>query len=356
MLDPRGESPLSDGRTEAIDRFEDATLDRPHLFRRWLSFSGIQLFVAVFLFFLVFLILSLSTDSFLSGQNLANLFRSFSWLAIVAIGQGLVIIIGGIDLSVGATMALSGLIAGRSMQLGLPVVPAILCGLLTGAIIGWLNGTLVARFRLPAFVVTLGSMGIQRGIAFSLTGGWSVTNLPEPFLHLGQGNVSLGIGSVPVPLLIALTLALVIGLFLRRTVIGSDIYAMSSGERALVVSGVNVTRLKVFVYTLCGLLAAMGGILLASRLGLAAPGSAVGYEVDVVAAAVIGGASLFGGVGSIRGVLLGAAITQMLNNGLVLLGYPSYWQTAVICTLMLLTVLLDYWRRQGEMVRYETSA
>lgn len=335
LLPPAQPSPLARLRQGLIDR---------------------QLFITVFLFLLVLISLSLNSDVFLQPKNLANLSRSFAWLAIVAFGQSLVIIIGGIDLSVGATMALAGLLAGRCMQLGLPVALAILVGVLVGAVIGWVNGILVARFRLPAFAVTLGTMGMQRGVAYGLTGGWSITHMPETFLQLGQSDVMLGSWSVPVPLLIALAIALLLSLFLRHTVLGGDIYAMRSGERALLVSGVNVTFLKILVYTLCGVLAAAGGMLLAARLGVAAPGAAVGYEVEAVAAAVIGGVSLFGGVGGILGVCLGAAITQMLNNGLVLLGYPSYLQTLAICALMLMTVLLDYWRRQRRVAAYGTTA
>ena len=211
---------------------------------------------------------------------------------------------------------------------------------------GGINGILVARIRLPAFVVTLGTMSIARGVAYGLTKGWSVTNLPEAFLRLGQADIGAGPVSIPLPFLIALGVALLARLLLNHTVIGGDIYAMSSGERALLVSGVNVVRLKVVVYTLCGLLAAIGGLMITARLGVAAPAAAVGYEVDVVAAAVIGGTSLFGGLGSILGVLLGAAIIQMLYNGLVLLGYPSYWQTAAIGAMILMAILLDYWRRR----------
>ncbi len=346
---------MTDAPTAAPPESFSTPARRFLLDRFWQGNAGRQIFVAAFLFLLIVTLFSLSSDAFLRSKNLANLSRSFSWLAIVAIGQSMVIIMGGIDLSVGATMALAGLVAGRCMQLGFPITLAILLGLLVGVVIGWFNGVLVARFHLPAFVVTLGTMGIQRGFAFGLTGGWSVTNMPEAFLQLGQSDIVLGPWIVPVPLLITLTVALLLSLFLRRTVMGGDIYAMSSGERALLVSGVNVMRLKVFVYTLCGLLAAAGGLLLAARLGVAAPAAAVGTEVDVVAAAVIGGASLFGGVGSILGVLLGAAITQMLNNGLILLGYPSYWQTAAICALMLVTVLLDYWRRQRQVAAHGTS-
>lgn len=312
----------------------------------WNDLTNRQVFVVLLVFLAVLVFLSLKTNTFLSRNNLANLSRNFSWLAIVSLGQSMVIIIGGIDLSVGATMALAGLVTARCMQVGVSVPLAILVGLLVGVIMGWVNGSMVARVRLPPFVVTLGTMSIARGIAYGLTKGWSVTNMPEAFLRLGQSDVSIGPLSVPLPFLIALGIALLVKLLLNHTVIGGDIFAMSSGERALLVSGVNVVGLKVAVYTFCGVLAAIGGLIIAARLGVAVPAAAIGYEVDVVASAVIGGTSLFGGVGSTLGVLLGAVVTQMLYNGLVLLGYPSYWQTAAIGAMILLSILLDYWRRR----------
>jgi ribose transport system permease protein len=314
--------------------------------RIWNDLRTSQSLVALVLFLLVFVTLSLSTATFLSPNNLASLARNFSWLAIAALGESMVIIIGGIDLSVGATMALSGLVAGWCMQMRLPVVPAITAGLLVGVLVGVLNGVLVARPRLQPFIVTLATMSIARGAAFGLTKGWSVTNMPQSFLVLGQADFALGSWLVPVSLLIALGVALLVRLLLNHTVLGGDIFAMSRGERALLASGINAMRLKVVVYTLCGLLAAIGGLVIVARLGVAAPTADVGYEVDVVAAAVIGGTSLFGGVGSVAGVLLGAAIIQMLYSGLVLLGYPAYLQTAAIGGLILMAILLDYWRRR----------
>lgn len=314
--------------------------------RFWSNLIDGQLFIALVIFPVVFAFLSLSTTTFLNPNNLANLARNLAWLAIVSFGQSMVIIVGGIDLSVGATMALAGLVAARCMQVGIMVPLAIAAGLLVGGIMGGLNGIMVAHVRLPAFVVTLGTMSIARGLAYGLTKGWSVTNLPESFLRLGQSEAAIGPWTVPLPFLITLGLALLIWLLLRHTILGNNIFAMSSGERALLVSGVNVIGLKVMVYTLCGLLAAIGGLLIAARLGVAAPAAAVGYEVDVVAATVIGGTSLFGGVGSTLGVLLGAAIIQMLYNGLVLLDLPAYWQTAAVGTIILMAILLDYWRRR----------
>jgi ribose transport system permease protein len=258
----------------------------------------------------------------------------------------MVIIIGGIDLSVGATMALAGLIAALCMQIGLPVVPALLLGVLTGGVVGWINGTIVARVRLPAFIVTLGTMSIARGVAFGLTGGWPVRGLPSTFRYLGQHDLPVAGLSIPLPFLVMLGMALLVSLLLNQTVVGRYIYSMSGGERALLASGVNATKVKLLVYTLCGLLAAVAGLLMTARLGVAAPTAAGSYEIDIIAAAVIGGTSLFGGVGSTLGVLLGAAIMQMLRNGLVLLGFPAHWQTLGIGAMILLAILLDYWRRR----------
>lgn len=294
------------------------------------------------------MLLSLQSETFLTANNLLNVVRSFSWIAIAAFGESLVIIIGGIDLSVGAVMGLAGLIGARFMQSGIPLVPAIAAGLFTGCLVGWINGTIVGRVRLPPFMVTLGTMSIVRGIAFGLTGGWPVRDLPLAFRLLGRDAEIYSV-AVPVPMLVMVALAVLMSLLLTHTVHGTYIYTLGSNERALLVSGVNVAQIKVFVYTLCGLLAAIGGLLMTARLGVAAPTAATGYELDIIAAAVIGGTSLFGGEGSTFGVLVGAAVMQVLRNGLVLSGFPAYWQTTVLGTMILLFILLDYWRRRGQI-------
>jgi ribose transport system permease protein len=223
---------------------------------------------------------------------------------------------------------------------------AAVAGLLTGGLVGWVNGTLVGRVKLPPFIVTLGTMSLARGIAIGLTGGWPVRNLPQGFRTLGQHNLPLGSLPLPLPVLFMLGLAVLLSLLMSKTVLGSYIYTLASNERALLTSGVNVVQIKVLVYTLCGALTAIGGLLMTARLGVAAPTAAVGYELDIIAAAVIGGISLFGGEGSILGVLLGAAVMQMVRNGLVLLGFSVYWQTAALGTMILAFILLDHWRRQ----------
>jgi ribose transport system permease protein len=290
--------------------------------------------------------LSLRTDIFFTWNNLSNISRAFSWIAIAAFGESMVIIIGSIDLSVGAVMALAGLISALCLEAGLPVPLAAVAGLLTGGLVGWVNGTLVGRIRLPPFIVTLGTMSLARGIAIGLTGGWPVRNLPQGFRTLGQHNLLLGSLPLPLPVLFMLGLAVLLSLLMSKTVLGSYIYTLASNERALLTSGVNVVQIKVLVYTLCGVLTAIGGLLMTARLGVAAPTAAVGYELDIIAAAVIGGTSLFGGEGSILGVLLGAAVMQMVRNGLVLLGFSVYWQTAALGIMILAFILLDHWRRQ----------
>lgn len=318
----------------------------PSARRDWRQAIARQISLVLVVFIFAFTLLSLRIDTFLTTQNLSNLLRNTSWLAIVALGESMVVIIGGIDLSVGATMALASLVAARAAQGGAPLIVAFAIGLAVGALIGGINGVMAARVRLPPFVVTLATMSIARGFAYSFTNGWPITNLPPAFIGLGQSNLTLGAWSIPTPFLIALFVTLLIKLLLTRTVLGSDMYAICSGERALTASGVDVTGLKIIVYVLCGLLAALGGLVFTARLGVAEPTAAIGYEIDVIAATVIGGTSLFGGVGAAFGVLLGAAITQMIYNGFVLLGGPSDWQTTLIGVAILCAVLLDYWRRK----------
>jgi ribose transport system permease protein len=315
--------------------------------RVWRALTGRREAIVFVLLLVIGALLSLGTDTFLTVNNLSNISRAFSWIAIAAFGESMVIIIGGIDLSVGAVMALAGLVGALGLQIGLPIPLAVVAGLLTGGLAGWVNGTLVSRAKLPPFIVTLGTMSIARGIIVGVTGGWPVRNLPQGFRALGQDNLTLGSLPLPVPALIMLALALLLGLLLNSTVLGNYIYTLSSSERALHISGVNVTLIQTLVYTLCGVLTAAGGLLMTARLGVASPSAAVGYELDIIAAAVIGGTSLLGGQGSVLGVLLGATVIQVLRNGLVLIGLHAYWQTTALGAMILVFILLDHWRRQA---------
>ena len=315
----------------------------------WYRLVGRQEFIVFVLLLVVGAFLSLWTDTFFTANNLFNVARAFSWIAIVAFGEGMVIIIGGIDLSVAAVMALAGLVSAFCMRAGFSVPIAIIVGLFTGTLVGGVNGMVIGRLRLPAFIVTLGTMSIVRGIAFSLTGGWPVRDLPQEFRALGQYELPLGPWFVPLPFLIMFGLAILVSLLFSQTVLSGYIYTLGNSERALLVSGVNPVQIKVLVYAMCGLLTAIGGLLMTARLGVAAPTAAIGYELDIIAAAVIGGVSLFGGRGTIWGILLGAAFMQVLRNGLVLLGFPAYWQAVAIGAIILLAILLDSWQRRSAL-------
>lgn len=293
--------------------------------------------------------LALRTTTFLTGDNIFNVMRAFSWIAIAGFGEIFVIIIAGIDLSVGSIMALAGLVTAMALVAGLPIWLCILIGMAVGALIGLLNGLLVSRGHLPAFIATLGTMSIARGFCYGLTNGQPVQNLPPAFRVIGQGSLPLFGLNIPYPVFIMFALALIVGIFLSRTIWGYRIYALGGNEQAARLSGINTTRIKLLVFTLSGLLAGIGGILMTSRLNVAAPTAAMGYELDVIAAVFIGGASTSGGSGTILGVLVGAAIMQVLRNGLVLLGFPAYWQPAAIGTVILIALMLDQVRRRRQV-------
>ncbi len=290
--------------------------------------------------------LSLRTGTFLTSTNLFNVLRGFSWIAISAFGECLVIITAGIDLSVGSIMALSGLMTALALTSGLPVVPAIIVGLLTGTLIGLTNGVLVSKANLPPFIATLGTMSIARGISYGLTHGQPVRGFPKSVTVVGQYDLPIGSVAVPLPVIFMVVIAIVMSLFLSRTVWGRHMYAVGGNEEAAKLSGINTGRVKLMVYILCGLLTAIGGLLMTARLGVAAPTAGLGYELDVIAAVVIGGTSLMGGEGTIVGVLIGAAIMQVLRNGLVLMGFPAYWQPAAIGLVIIAAITLDQLRKR----------
>ncbi|MCS7201300.1 MAG: ABC transporter permease [Dictyoglomus sp.] len=223
---------------------------------------------------------------------------------------------------------------------------SIICKKKIYAFVGFINGLLVSKANLPPFVATLGTMSIARGFCYGLTGGWPVRELPRSFMFWGQYDIPfLGVG-IPLPVIIMVLLGIIVSLFLNRTVWGYRIYAVGGNEQAARLSGINTGRIKLLVYTLCGLLTAVGGILMTARLGVAAPTAALGYELDIIASAVIGGTSLTGGEGTILGVLIGAAIMQVLRTGMVLLGFPAYWQPSAIGAIIILAIMFDQYRKK----------
>jgi ribose transport system permease protein len=288
--------------------------------------------------------LSFASPYFLTADNALGVARAFSLTAIAAIGQTMVIITGGIDLSVGSVLALSGLSTGMLLATGWPLVPSIIAGLLVGMIFGACNGLLITRVGLPPFIATLGMLSIGRGLVYILTKGYPVT-VPrgeDLLLQVGQGYV----GIVPVPVIIMLVITIVATLFLSKTTLGRYVYAVGGNEEAARLAGIDVGRVKMFVYTVSGLLAAVSGIILLSRLVSAQPSAGLGFELPVIAAAIIGGTSLVGGEGTVLGAVLGAAIIGVLENGMVLLGVNTYAQQAVTGAVILVAVGLDMWQKR----------
>jgi ribose transport system permease protein len=312
----------------------------------WRELVARQEFGVVLILLAMVVFLSLYTDTFLSSTNIFNILRAFSWIAISAFGQCMVIITTGVDLSVGSVMGLSGLAGAMLLVRDVPVFVAVVGGLAAGLIVGLANGLMITKGKLPPFIATLGTLLMARGICNGLTGGWPVRDLPQSFRTLGQYDIPIGNVGVPLPLIFMLILAAITSLFLSRSKWGYRIYAVGGNEEATRLSGINTDRVKIMVYTMCGFLTAIGGVLMTARLGVAAPTAASAYELDVIAAAVVGGTSFSGGEGTILGVLVGAAIMQVLRTGLVLTGVSAYWLQAVQGFVIVTAIMLDQLRKR----------
>ena len=289
------------------------------------------------------LYLSLSTDTFLTESNIAIVARQISLTAIIAIGMTMVILLGDIDLSVGSVVSLATVITGYVIvRLGYPYPVGIAAGLLTGVLVGLVNGLLVNITGVPSFIVTLGMMGVARGFALVITKGSSISGLPPEYLTLGQGYFL----RVPIPVVIMIVLAVVAHIFLSRMRTGRHIYFTGSNPQAALLSGINVNRIKLLVFTVCSTLAATEAVIETSRMNAAQPAAGMGYELTAIGAVIIGGASLFGGEGTILGTILGATLLGMITNGLVLLGVSAYWQQVFSGSIIILAVTLDMWRKR----------
>jgi len=289
--------------------------------------------------------LSIHTGTFLTSYNIFNILRAFSWIGISAFGQSMVIIGGGIDLSPGSVMALSSIITAMLLAWGVDVSISVVAGLALGAFTGYINGILISKTKLPPFIATLGMMSVARGFCYGLTSGWPIRHLPPGFLFLGQADILILHWKVPLPVIFMIVLVIISFIFLNNTKSGYHIYAVGGNEYSASLTGINVGKIKILIYTLSGFFAAIGGLLMTSRLGVAAPTAALGYELDIIAAVAIGGISLRGGEGSIWGTLIGAAIMQVIRNGLVLMGFPAYWQPAAIGAVIIIAVMIDQMKK-----------
>jgi ribose transport system permease protein len=289
--------------------------------------------------------MTIASDEFLTGNNLSNLARQVAIFGIIAVGQLLVILTAGIDLSVGSVLGLAGAIAAELLVRGAGIPVAILAGLGVGVLCGVINGLLVAAVNLPPFIATLGMLGIARGVVLVLTDASTVQPLPSGFGDIANGDL-LG---VPNLLWLFAAVAIAVAFVLRRTVFGRYIYAVGSNPESARLAGVPVKRVLVSVYAISGLLAAVGGVLLTSRLNAGVPTAGTGYELNAIAACVIGGASLFGAKGGAFGAAAGALIVATLNNGGNLLAINSFYLQIIIGLLILAAVAFD--QLQGRLMR-----
>lgn len=310
---------------------------------------------------LLIIIFSITSDSFFTMNNIMTVGLQTSTIAFIGIGVTCVILTGGIDLSIGSVVALSGVAAGLAVNAGMPVPIGMLIGLITGAVCGAINGILVTNFRLPPFIATLGTMMIARGVALYVTNAAPVSGMPESFSYLGNGSLfritEVGdngfpiviFPGIPYPVIIMIVLAILFTFALTKLRIGRYLYAIGSNEEAARLSGIKTDRIKLYAYTACGTLAGLTGVIIASRLVTAQPNGGMMYELDAIASAVVGGTSLMGGIGSIPGTLIGSFIIGVLRNGLNMNGISFFVQQIIIGSVILLAVAYDQARQRKQI-------
>ena len=296
----------------------------------------IQRYGLVVSFLLLCLALSLLSDRFLTVGNLTNVLRQSTINLILSIGMTYVILTAGIDLSVGAVLALSTVVTADLLQRGVPILPTVLLGLTLGGVLGMASGLLISRVKVPPFVATLGMMTVARGLALTYTQGRPITGLPDAFRYIGTGYL----GPIPMPIIVAAVAFLAGYVLLTRTRMGMYIYALGNNPVAAHYTGIATSKYITFVYILAGALAALAGMILVARLDSAQPTAGISYEFDAIAAVVVGGTSFAGGEGSLMGTLLGVLVISVLNNGLNLLNVSSFYQPVVTGVVIALALLL----------------
>lgn len=318
--------------SQAIKETNKKKIDKREIFDKYRSLIALALLVVV---------VSILSPSFLTTKNIFNVLRQTSVNAVIAAGMTFVILTGGIDLSVGSILAISGAVCASMLVSGTNIVIAVLIALVIGAVVGFLNGFVIAKGKLQPFIATLATMTVLRGLTLVFTDGKPITlgsgSLAVAFGKIGGGSI-LGI---PTPALIMIAVFLICGYVLNKTVIGRHVYALGSNENAAKLSGLNTDKIKIAVYTVSGILSAVAGIIITSRLFSAQPTAGEGYELDAIAAVVLGGTSLTGGKGKISKTIVGALIIGILSNALNLLDVSSYYQMMVKGAVILVAVLLD---------------
>lgn len=328
---------LPDSSSTPSTPLPGVTDDTPPPRAMWAQLRRSTLFYPLVGLIVVCIAMMLASPSFLSAANLENVLRQVSINAIIAVGMTCVILTGGIDLSVGAVMALSGTLAAGLMVAGVNAVAALAIGIAVGLGFGFLNGVFVAFAGMPPIIVTLATMGIARGLALIYTGGYPIDGLPDWVAFFGSGKVF----GIQAPVLIMLAVYAIAWLLLDRMPFGRYVYAIGGNEQATRLTGVRVARVKLIVYTLAGLTSAIAAIVLTGRLMSGQPNAGVGFELDAIAAVVMGGTSISGGRGAILGTLVGALLLGVLNNGLNMIGVNPYVQNVIKGGIILLAIYIS---------------
>ncbi len=306
------------------------------------KFSTIILLCAVVIFF------SLMTDSFLATKNLINILRQVAVLSILSAGMTFVIISGGMDLTVGSLLGLTGVLCAKLLvEIELPPAAAILLTLAVMTLFGTLTGLLIVKLRVAAIVITLGMMTVARGLAYIFSGGIPIYKIPDEVVFLGQGKI----GVVPVPVITMLVIVLIVNFLLNNSYYGRYVYAIGGNEEAARLAGVSVNKIKVSLYSMSAFLAGIAGITLMARISSGSPQSGTGTEMDVVTAVVIGGVSINGGKGKISGAFFGALIIGVLSNGLTIMNIGEYYQQVVKGIVLILAVAFDTYTNTDKVKR-----
>ena len=282
-------------------------------------------------------VISIVSPRFLGIANLRNLFTQISVNGVISLGMTFVILTGGIDLSVGSVVAISGAVAAATIQSTGSIILGVLAALFTGVFVGFINGFVVARGKIQAFVATLATQTVFRGVTYVFTGGNPISGLSDDFIKITNSRI-LGI---PVPVIMTITVFVICAYILTQTRYGRYVYAVGGNEDSARLSGISVNNIKIWVYIISGITAAIAGIIVTSRIGSAAPTAGKGYELAAIAAIVIGGTNLVGGEGNIVGTIIGVLIIGVLSNGLNLMDVSAFYQTIVKGLVILLAVLID---------------
>ena len=301
------------------------------------AFIDIRELTLIVLIAAIIIVMATINPYFFSFSNFRAVAVGMAPTAVIVIGMAILLASGGFDLSVGSVMALSSTVVAMLLLAGLSIPAAVICGLILGVVAGVLNGLLVTGLGINPLIATLGTMSIARGIALVLTEGFSVSSLPSGFAWIGKADI----GGFPIIVLFTLALVIVFDLAVRHTRFFRQVYFIGANEKAARLSGIHVNRVRIIAYALTGFLAALAGILLASRLMSGTPTAGNGIELQVLAAAVIGGASLRGGEGTILGAFLGVVFVALINNSMTMLAVSVYWQMIVIGSVLVAAVALD---------------